>query len=264
MIVFTTVAERFDLLERIGAGGMGVVYRARDGVTGATVAVKTQRVSAGDAAAREAEHLEKLYHPGVVRFVAAGIDDGVRFLAMEYLEGETLAARLAREGLTLAEALEVGQALATALEHAHERGVVHFDLKPSNLFLVDGQLGAVKLIDFGVAHGVGTKPAKSPTGTPGYMAPEQAAGCPAAPTADVYGLGCVLFKCLTGKNAHRGTDPVAIMAKILNEPPPRPRFYDEAIPTALDDLVARMLTKDPTARPASMAVVRAALAAITG
>jgi tetratricopeptide (TPR) repeat protein len=267
------VADRFALLARAGVGGMGEVFRALDRVTGEEVALKVMRGEEGDSErfAREARLLAELRHPGIVRYVASGTLLGTRWLAMEWLEGEDLDTRLAREGLSAVETVELVRRAAEALGAAHGRGVVHRDVKPSNLFLPGGRVAAVKLLDFGIARARGSAletRASTRTGvtmgTPGYMAPEQAAGRRDLDArADVFALGCVLFECLTGRPAFAAAQVMAILVKVLLEDPPRIDEILPGAPPALVDLVARMLEKDPGGRPADGAEVAAALGALT-
>ena len=262
--------DRF-VVERLAAsGGMGRVFRARDVQTGDVVALKvldrpegSRLGNAGDARdralerfAREARLLAQLRHPGIVRFVAFGVTAaGEPYLAMEWLEGETLARRLSRGALSVPEALAVGRRVALALGSAHAAGVVHRDVKPSNLFLVDGDCEKIKVIDFGIARLAPlpsdvTRPG-GVLGTPGYMAPEQARALrDVGARADVYALGCVMFRCLTGRLPFEGDDPLAVLAKILLERSPRVKELLPSVPRPLDDLIARMLSKDPAKRPA--------------
>ncbi|MBI4703692.1 MAG: serine/threonine protein kinase [Deltaproteobacteria bacterium] len=188
------VAGRFELERIAGAGGMGTVWRARDRVTGRAVAVKLAPASSRDLAERferEAEVLCQLDHPALVGYVAHGTLGAELFLAMEWLEGEDLSQRLERQPLTAAESLALALRLADALGHAHGRGVVHRDVKPSNVLLVGGAVGAATLLDFGIARGSGlgrrvVTRAGCLVGTPGYMAPEQARGdWRSTPAADV-------------------------------------------------------------------------------
>src|SRR5262249_48965914 len=157
---------------------------------------------------------------GIVRYVAHGaMPTGEAYLAMEWLEGEDLRSRLAREGLTLEESITLAIRVAEALGAAHAHAIVHRDLKPTNLFLRGRQVEDVKLLDFGIAQlGGGTRMTRTDMllGTPGYMAPEQArSGQIVDARADVFSLGCVLFECLTGKPAFSGDHLMAVLAKIL-------------------------------------------------
>ena len=250
----TVVGGRFELLGLAGSGGMGHIYRARDRETGKTVAVK--RVDVDEARfAREARVLSELAHPAIVRYVADGrSDDGARYLAMEWLEGEDLAERLARGPLSVEETLRLGIRVADALGTAHARGVVHRDVKPSNLFLEGGDAGRVKVVDFGVARANVAGATRTRTGallgTPGYMAPEQAKGeGEIGPRADVFALGCVLYECLTGARAFRGANVIAVLANLFTTKVPRPRALAPHVPRALDAYVARMLSRVPSRRP---------------
>jgi hypothetical protein len=266
------VGGRFELLERAGEGGMGEVFRARDREGGAVVALKVLRGADGDRErfAREARLLAELHHPAIVRYVGSGESGGQRWLAMEWLDGEDLDARLRRERLSTLDAIELTRRTAEALGAAHARGVVHRDVKPSNLYLVGGRAAAVKLVDFGVARALGALATRAATrtgvalGTPGYMAPEQARGDATVDArADVFALGCVLFECLAGRPAFAGAHVMAILAKVLLEDPPR---LDEIVPDApepLVELVASMLEKEPQDRPADGAAVALALGELT-
>jgi tetratricopeptide (TPR) repeat protein len=186
---------------------------------------------------------------------------------MQMLEGEDLAERLEHGGLPVAEGLAVIRRAATALAFAHKNGVVHRDVKPSNLFLVEGNLEQVKILDFGIAraelltHGLTQTGAF--LGTVGYMAPEQAMGSRSVDArADVFSLGCVLFECLTGQRPFTGDHVVAILAKVLREEAPRLRELRADLPPTLDALLARMLAKDPAERPADAGAVVKELAAL--
>jgi eukaryotic-like serine/threonine-protein kinase len=263
-----TVADRFELLELAGEGGMGLVFRARDRQSDTDVALKVLRESESSRQLasrflREARVLSELSHPGVVRHVAHGVDSrGRYYLAMEWLKGEDLSARLARAGLTINESLILLRAAASAIAHAHERGIVHRDLKPANLFLVDGRPDWVKVLDFGLARlkqNHQMTRAGAPMGTLGYMAPEQARGAGDVDArADVFSLGCVLFECLTGRPAFWADHALTVLAKIVLDEAPHVRELRPDAPRDVERLVARMLAKERDERFADAAqVVRA-------
>jgi tetratricopeptide (TPR) repeat protein len=253
------VADRFAIESIAGRGGMGVVHRAVDRVSGERVAVKVLGGMDGDPArfAREAQILAELDHPAIVRYVAHGAtSDGRPFLAMEWLEGEDLGARLSGRGLEVAEALAAVKRVASGLAAAHARGIVHRDIKPSNVFLVGSDPERAKLLDFGIARVHFAPPANTLThdgivlGTIGYMAPEQALADEMVDArADVFSMGAVLFECLTGTPAFAAKQIVGVLAKLLREDAPRVRDLRPDLPPALDDLVARMLSRDRSARP---------------
>lgn len=240
---------------------MGQVWRALDLLTGVPVAVKI--LPFGDRASpqalerfrREADALARLSHPNVVRYVAHGTTAaGGRFLAMDWLEGHDLAQELTKGGLTVRETVELGIAAARALGAANAVGLVHRDVKPSNLFLRAGKISDLVLIDLGVARLVGperiTKTGAA-LGTPGFIAPEQARGDPVIDArADVFSLACVLFECATGHAAFPGDEIVAILAKVLFTDAPRARSLNPRVPEALDEILARCLSRDPALRPA--------------
>jgi tetratricopeptide (TPR) repeat protein len=266
------LAERFELHEVAGSGGMGTVWRARDASSGDVVAVKLLhveddvRVSRFD---REARLMAGLSHPGLPRYVAHGTTaGGERYLVMEWLEGVDLGQRLAAAGpLPLDACLTLLSRAAEALGVAHASGVVHRDVKPSNLFLPDGDPGRVKVLDFGVARwqrgGHDHTRAGHRVGTPRYMAPEQARGARDVDArADVFALGCVLFACLTGRAAFTGDEEMAVLAKILLEEAPRVSQLVPSIPPEVDALVAAMMAKDPHRRPRDGAAVAQEVAAL--
>jgi len=264
--------ERYEILSVLGRGGMGVVYRARDRASDAVMAIKVLlelRASAAERFEREAAVLSALDHPGIVRYGAHGVTDtGEPYLAMEWLDGENLAARLERGALTVDETLTLATQVSGALAAAHARGVVHRDLKPSNLFLVDRDIGQVKVLDFGIAQlGGATRMTNTGAliGTPGYMAPEQARnGASLTPAADIFALGCVLFEALAGRPAFEGHNAMALLAKLIFDEAPLLAAHCPDVPPALATLIARMLAKDPTARPADGRALRAELSVSSG
>jgi len=254
----TLVSERFEIERVAGTGGMGVVYRAFDRERGEAVALKI--LHEGDDSltsrfVREARILAELAHPAIVRYLADGTtENGERWIAMEWLEGSDLATFLAREGLSTEESVALVERLSSAIGHAHQRGIVHRDLKPRNVLLVNDDPNRAVVLDFGIAHleratSLGTTPG-SILGTPGYVAPEQIRASESIDArADVFSLGCILFKCLTGVSAFDGAHPVAVMAKVMFEDAPRASDLRPEIPDALDEVVARALAKDREARP---------------
>jgi hypothetical protein len=263
-------ADRFEIERRAGGGGMGDVYRARDRSTGALVALKvTHQGIVGREAAerfdREARLLAEIDHPGIVSYVAHGTEpDGRLFLAMEWLDGEDLAARLARGPLLVEESVEFVRRVAAALGAVHRRGVVHRDLKPGNLFLVRGEVTGIKVLDFGVARRAAPSQRMTRTGTlvgtPQYMAPEQVrAGREITPVADVFSLGCVLYECLAGQPPFHAEHIAAVLARILFDDPPGVKGLRPEVPVPLSALVGRMLAKDPGLRPADGDALSAAL-----
>ncbi|WP_437803021.1 serine/threonine-protein kinase [Sorangium sp. So ce693] len=262
------IAGRFAVEGEAASGGMGTVYKAYDRLGGAAVALKIVRLRNEiqiERFEREAALLAALVHPGIVRYVAHGsTPEGDRYLAMEWLDGEDLAARLARRVLPASEGLLLVRRAADALAFAHARGIVHRDIKPSNLFLPGGDAGRVKLVDFGIARPSSDAGRVTVTGgvlgTPGYMAPEQIEAHSAPdPRGDVFSLGCVLFECLAGRPAFAGASPMAALSRVLLMNPPRLRDVRADAPAPLDELVARMLSRQPGDRPRDGAEVAAEL-----
>ena len=266
-----TLAERFVLENLAGRGGMGAVYRATDRLTGETVAVKVllaEAVVHADRFTREARILAELRHPGITRHIAHGITpDGAPWMAMEWLDGEDLADRLRRQGLTIAETVALVARVAAALAEVHARGVIHRDLKPRNLFLPGADLRRVKVLDFGIARWDEATVALTRTGaalgTPGYMAPEQVRGERAlTPAVDLFALGCVWFECLVGRTPFHGENMMARLARVLLDDAPRVSESRPDVPDDIDDLVDWMLLKDPAARVANGARLVEAIASL--
>lgn len=251
------VGGRFLVGPTIASGGMGKVYRAQDQETGGEVALKELALDGPEAAGRferEAVMLSALEHPNIVRYVAHGQHQGQWYLAMEFVPGEPLSARIQREGLTIDESVLAATQLARALGALHSKGLVHRDIKPPNLMVPLNGIEPLKLVDFGlVRKGEGlwslTRTGVA-VGSPGYMSPEQARGDKTlVPSSDVYALGCVLYLCLTGHRPFPGDHAVAVQAKILAYDPPGPMLRNSEVPPTLSALVMRMLSRDQQIRP---------------
>jgi YVTN family beta-propeller protein len=245
--------------EMIGRGGMGEVYRAWDERLERNVALKIllPRLADDDAfrerLLRESRLAASLDHPNVVPVYDAGEADAHFFLAMRYVEGTDLRALLRREGaLPAARALEIAAQVAGALDAAHERGLVHRDVKPSNV-LID-ERGHCYLADFGLTQLVASQGQaldQSLLGTLDYVAPEQIRGSDVDRRADVYSLGCLLFECLTGEVPFARPSEVATLYAHLEDEPPRPSEHNPALPEAIDAVIATAIAKDPDNRYAS-------------
>ncbi|MET0285041.1 MAG: protein kinase, partial [Polyangiales bacterium] len=255
------LASRFQLEVETARGGMGQVFRAHDRFAGAPVAVKVlrERRDGWDTRfLREAEMLASLHHPSIVRHVAHGsLPGGERYLVMEWLQGEDLATRLLRGPLSYEHTLALARQVADALALAHGRGVVHRDLKPQNLWLLEGGT-RVKVLDFGVARleAHSSLSHSALIGTPGYMAPEQVRGTfDVDARADVFALGCVLHECLSGQPLFRADHLIGLLAKILLEPAASLRGTLPELPAQFDALLVDMLAKEREQRPADGAEV---------
>ncbi len=259
----------FELLEKIGQGGMGSVFKARQKELDRLVALKilSPRLSRNAAFVerflQEARAAGKLNHPNIVAAIDVGEDQGFHYFAMEYVDGETLAAVVAREGrLPEDRALAIATAVAKALGHAFERGLIHRDIKPENIMVTAD--GRVRVTDFGLARILDAED-DSPDverfmGTPSYVAPEQIRSEPDIDCrADIFSLGITLFEMLTGDVPFHGANPMAIAAAILTQPLPPIRERCPGVSAATERIVARMTAKDRANRYATPADVVAAL-----
>ncbi len=254
----------YQLAQKLGQGGMGVVYEAVHPLIGKRAAIKILKKELCDDPGSlerfvdEARVVNQIGHPNIVDVFAFGeMPDGRSYFVMELLKGETLRSRIAKGRLSLDEVRNIIKPLARALQAAHDKGVIHRDLKPDNVFLVDVPDGepTAKLLDFGIAklakndHRVEKTATGAIVGTPQYIAPEQAKGYAIDPRADIYALGAILFELLTGRPPFIADNAMEMVAKHLMEAPIRPSAIQRGILPELDDLVLRMLAKSPDARP---------------
>jgi serine/threonine-protein kinase len=285
----TTIAGRYRVERLLGSGGMGSVYEATQLAIGRRVAIKVLRPDVADDPfiearfQREARAAASVHHPNVVVVHEFGRgDEGTLFLAMELLHGDSLLTRLRRTAketgsgaMPPRESVRVAMEIASALEAAHAAGVVHRDLKPDNVTLL--ATGGLKVLDFGIARILQNdeRPdtsedraqltdAQQVLGTPRYISPEAVARLPVGPAADLYALGAILFEMLTGRPVFLDKEPVILMGQHLRDVPPKLRevMPELEAPIELEALVAELLGKLPTERPASASVVRQRLAAL--
>jgi eukaryotic-like serine/threonine-protein kinase len=265
----------YRIVGKLGQGGMGVVYAARDEKLERAVALKTMSAVARDDTARkrfwrEARAAASVNHPNVCQLFEIGEDRGELFIAMELLEGQSLAARLQQGPMSVAETLPIALGMLAALQALHARGIVHRDLKPSNVFLTPH---GVKLLDFGLAlpSGPAISAASDETpltgtgvivGTPRYMAPEQVTGEPPDARTDLFAAGAILFEMLAGRPAFTGRNAVEILHATLHEQPPA--LTGSPAVAAVDRVIRRALAKRPAERPASADAMAEELRAVRG
>ncbi len=250
-----TLAGRYQLRRLIGQGGMADVELALDTQLDREVAVKILHGRYADDPSfiarfrREAQAAANLNHPNIVAVYDAGEDDDRPFIVMEYVEGRSLRDVLRRESITPNRAIEVVGDAALALDYAHERGLVHRDVKPGNILIA--QDGRVKVADFGIARAVSAETVTQTAavfGTAAYIAPEQAQGERVDRRTDVYALGCVLYELLTGRQPFTGESAVTLAFKHVSEPPVPPSRIEPGLPPELDDVVLTAMAKDPADR----------------
>jgi serine/threonine-protein kinase len=252
----SVVGDRYRVEARIGQGGMAEVYRGFDPVLSRTVAIKVLLPQfARDAGfvarfRREAQAAARLNQPNIVGVYDTGADGDRQYIVMEFVEGRTLAEFLAGgRRLTPMQAVELTQKIAAALASAHERGIVHRDIKPGNVMVTRD--GLVKVMDFGIARmqtDITAPQTSSVIGTPTYLSPEQAQGQTVDARSDLYSLGCVLYELLAGRPPFTGDTPVAIAYKQVNETPVPPSAHNPDIPPRLDAVVMKCLAKNPANR----------------
>ena len=248
---------KYDIVDTLGKGGMGTVYRAFDPVIQRTVALKTIRSDLRDEDLgpdfisrfkNEARAAGRLNHPGIVAVYDYGEEDGSAYIAMEFVEGYGLREYLHQQiKVPVADAVSIMVQLLDALHYAHEQGVVHRDIKPANIMLT--RTGRLKIADFGIARIDMSNLTQlgSVIGTPNYMSPEQFMGLGADRRSDVYSAGVVFYELLTGAKPFPGS-PEAMAYKVCYEVQPAPSSLNSALPAVFDAVVARVLTKDPDQR----------------
>lgn len=258
LLVGFLLAERYEILEQLGSGGMGVVYRARDRELGEDVAVKVMRADLLKTDSGLIERLKneirlarRITHPNVVRAHDFGEWQGMHFLTMEYVKGITIESLIETQGrLSVASSLAIGMQLAGALAVAHEQQIIHRDIKPANLLVNDE--GVLKVTDFGLArlfeHGAGLTHHGSVVGTPRYMAPEQFFGGAVDARSDLFATGLVLYECLSGVTPFDATTPTAIAARMAAGPPTPVDTLVPDVAPAFAALVHRLLQYEPADR----------------
>jgi eukaryotic-like serine/threonine-protein kinase len=257
--------SHYRIVEQLGAGGMGVVFKAQDSRLERAVALKflpeklAQEPQALERFRREARAASALNHPGICTIYDIGEEDGQAFIAMEFIDGETLRSHIRGKPLPLEEILELGIQIAEALEAAHAEGIIHRDIKPANIFVT--KRGRAKVLDFGLAKlvpkGVASADAESGgdlsdsnsivgiiSGTPSYMSPEQVRGDAVDPRTDIFSLGLVLYEMATGRQAFGGGTGGAIIEAVLTRPPVSLRTINPAIPARLEEIIDEALHKD--------------------
>jgi eukaryotic-like serine/threonine-protein kinase len=266
----------YQILSLLGAGGMGVVYQARDTRLKRFVAIKVlprEKMSDPERKRRfiqEARAASALNHPNIITIHDIGSESGIDFVVMEYVGGKTLDQRIPRKGVKLNEALKLAVQIAEALDKAHSAGIIHRDLKPGNVMVTDD--GLVKVLDFGLAklteresdeEGTRTLPPRTETGTivgtASYMSPEQAEGQKVDPRSDIFSFGVVLYEMVTGQRAFVGESNLAILTAILREEPKPASQIVKAMPQELEKIIIRCLRKDRERRFQHMADVKVVL-----
>ena len=247
--------SHFKVLEKIGEGGMGVVYKAEDVKLNRTVALKIPPLSViqdKDKKARffrEAQTCAALDHPNITRIFEVDEFEGQDFICMEFVDGNTLTKTLKEGPLEIKDVVEIAIQVCSALSQAHVKNIIHRDIKPDNIMMTEG--GEIKVMDFGIAKFMDTVTLTKEgeiLGTVAYMSPQQAVGDEIDFRSDIFSLGAVLYELLTGKLPFTGEQPIAIVYSLLNEEPLRIRELRDDVPTELEQIVFKALRKDPRER----------------
>ena len=251
------LVNRYEILEKVGDGGMALVYRAKDTLLNRIVAVKVLRdqfstdMEFVERFRREAQSAASLSHPNVVNIYDVGQTDTAHFIVMEYVQGENLSAVIREKG-ALSEhfVVSVSLQIARALSHAHQHGIVHRDIKPHNILIT--QEGQVKVTDFGIAQAMSAANLTQTgvvLGSVHYFSPEQARGVNVTSSSDLYSLGVVMYEMLTGRQPFRGDTPIAIALKQIQENPVPLRQHLPELNRSLEQLVMRLMARNQPASP---------------
>ncbi|PEB55061.1 serine/threonine protein kinase [Bacillus pseudomycoides] len=253
MLIGKRLNDRYKLLKMIGGGGMANVYLAHDDILGRDVAVKILRLDYANNEEfikrfhREAQSVTTLSHPNIVNMYDVGEEDGIYYLVMEYVPGQTLKQYINQRGmLPIGEALDIMEQLTAAMAHAHHFEIVHRDIKPHNILIRSD--GVVKVTDFGIATATSATTithTNSVLGSVHYLSPEQARGGIANKQSDIYSLGIVMFELLTGRQPFSGESAIAIALKHLQNETPSPKRWNPDIPQSVENIILKATAKDP-------------------
>lgn len=252
----TVLSDRYELLEKIGEGGMSYVYKARCRILDRIVAIKILKEEfSGDLAfvgkfKTEAMAAARLSHPNIVNIYDVGQHDDIYYIVMEYVEGKTLKQVIAEQApLQVERAVDIAVMICDGIGHAHEKGIIHRDIKPHNILITKS--GMVKVADFGIAQAISKKTITfggNIVGSVHYISPEQAKGEPISPATDIYSLGCVLYEMLTGKIPFDAESPVTVALKHIHDEADPPRQINDKIPPALEAIIYQAMEKLPARR----------------
>ena len=271
-----TLGGRYELLDIVGEGGMSKVYRARDNILDRIVAVKILKDEFAkdrgfvERFRSEALSVARISHPNIVNVFDVGAQDGTYYIVMEYVDGHTLKHLIREQGpLTVEKAVDIAVMICDGVHHAHEKGIIHRDIKPHNILITEQ--GIVKVADFGIAQAVSAGTityGNNIIGSVHYFSPEQAKGEPVNRTADIYSIGCILFEMVTGSVPFNADSPITIALRHINEEPPSPRATNPEVPPALETIIHKAMAKQPGERFQTAQEMRNALLkvqqAITG
>jgi eukaryotic-like serine/threonine-protein kinase len=253
----SSLSDRFRIERMLGEGGAGVVYLAEDLKLDRKVAIKVLRPEIGQSLGterflREIRIAARLNHPNILSLIESGTADGLLYYVMFYVDGESLRSKLEREGqLPVDEAVRITREAAEALDHAHQAGLIHRDVKPENILM---SAGHALVCDFGIARAIrevgGSRLTQTGIviGTPAYMSPEQSTGDPVDLRSDIYSLGCVLFELLTSEVPHGSSSSQAMIARRVTEPPPRVRVVRDTVPEHVEEALTKALARTPADR----------------
>lgn len=252
----TVLSDRYELLEKIGEGGMSYVYKARCRILDRIVAIKILKEEFSDDLAfvgkfkTEAMAAARLSHPNIVNIYDVGQHNGIYYIVMEYVEGKTLKQVIAEQApISVQRAVDIAVMICDGIGQAHEKGIIHRDIKPHNILITKS--GMVKVADFGIAQAISKKTITfggNIVGSVHYISPEQAKGEPISPATDIYSLGCVLYEMLTGKTPFDAESPVTVALKHIHDEPVPPRQLNDKIPPALEAIIYRAMEKLPAKR----------------
>lgn len=252
----TILVDRYELLEKIGEGGMAQVYKARCKILDRVVAVKILKEEFStdsnfvEKFRKEAHSAARLSHPNIVNIFDVGQEDNIHFIVMEYVEGKTLKDLISEKApLDNELAVDIAIMICDGIQHAHEKGIIHKDIKPHNILITES--GIVKVADFGIAHASSKKTITfggNIVGSVQYISPEQAKGEPVTRATDIYSVGCVLYEMLTGKIPFDAESPITIALKHIHDEPELPREINGNIPASLENIILKAMAKLPNHR----------------